>query len=195
MSPARPGAGVRDFLALRRSAGKLFLGAPGPSADELDELLTVAARVPDHRKLSPWRFIVFEDAARAAFGQTLAAIYDRNHPGAEAKDLLDAAGLFLRAPVVVAVVSAPVKDGRTPAWEQELSAGAVCYNLLLAANACGWAGTWLTEWLAYDAAVAEALMLGPDEKVAGFVYLGTAAQWPPERPRAAPGDKISRWRA
>jgi nitroreductase len=190
MLASRPGYAVRQFLALRKSANKHFLGMPGPSADALDELLSVAARVPDHRKLNPWRFIVFEGAARQAAGEAFAAILTRRGREAEAAE---ATGLLLRAPVVVAVVSCPRETGRTPAWEQELSAGAVCYNLLLAANACGWGGVWLTEWIAYDPDAAQVLGLGPDERIAGFIYLGTALAAPQERIRAEMAPLVRRW--
>lgn len=195
MLATRPSADARRLLALRRSAAKQFLGAPGPAPEELDELLKIAARVPDHRKLSPWRFIVFEGEARAEFGRELARICGENKPDAESQDVLEAAGLPLRAPVVVAVISSPVDDGRTPVWEQELSAGAVCYNLLLAANASGWAGTWLSEWPAFDLKVAGILGLRETERVAGFIYLGTARVAPPERARTDMSGKVTRWRA
>ncbi len=152
-------------------------------------------RVPDHRRLAPWRFVVFEGAIRAVFGKRLAEIAGRNLPGAEARDIVEAAGLMLRAPVVVAVLSSPDHDHRTPVWEQELSAGAVCQNLLLAANAAGWAATWLTEWPAYDPDVATTLKLGPHERVAGFVYIGTSTEHPQERVRPVPSERISRWQA
>ena len=181
------------MLARRRSAGKHFIGEPGPSPEALDELLEIAARVPDHRKLSPWRFIVFEGDARAEFGQELARIRGETLENAESRDLIEAAGLFLRAPVVVAVISSPKDDGRTPVWEQELSAGAVCYNLLLAANASGWAGAWLSEWPAFDADVAKALGLAKTERVAGFIYLGTAKIDPPERGRSNMSEIVTRW--
>ena len=191
MLAVRPSAETRTLLALRRSAAKQFIGLPGPSPAELDELLEIAARVPDHRKLAPWRFIVFEGEARAKFGEGLAAILGlRNAP---ANEIRDAAALLLRAPVIVTVVSSPVNDGRTPVWEQELSAGAVCYNLLLAANASGWAGTWLSEWPAFDAEAGKLLGLEDGERVAGFIYLGTATVDPPERPRADMAEKITRW--
>ena len=138
LSGARPSADARALLALRKSANKLVLGAPGPTPAELDELLCVVARVPDHRKLGPWRFIVFEGEERSRFGAALVEILTaRNAPQPQ---IDEAEKSMLRAPVVVVVVSSPVDDGRTPVWEQELSAGAVCYNLLLAANATGWAG-------------------------------------------------------
>ena len=195
MLPARPSADARALLALRRSASKHHLTEPGPSPDALDELLRVAARVPDHRKLSPWRFITFEGEARTAFGKHLARIHDANTPGAESRDILEAAGLPLRAPVVVAVISSPDRTHKTPVWEQELSAGAVCQNLLLAANAAGWGGVWLSEWMAFDPEVARLLGLTDDERIAGFIYLGTATMGCPERPRPDMSEKITRWAA
>ena len=193
MLPVRPSAEARQFLALRRSAAKKLIGEPGPSPETLDEILTIAARVPDHRKLSPWRFIVFEGEARAKFGKELARIIGETKKDVESKDLVEAAGLPLRAPVMVAVISSLVDDGRTPVWEQELSAGAVCYNLLLAANASGFAGSWLSEWPAFDAQVADVLGLTGSERVAGFIYLGTSQVHPPERARADISEKVTRW--
>ena len=108
-------------------------------------------------------------------------------------EIAEAGKLLLRAPVVVAVVSSPVDDGKTPVWEQELSAGAVCYNLLLAANASGWAGTWLSEWPAFDAEAGNLLSLVGSERVAGFIYLGTATVPSTERPRADMAAKVTRW--
>ncbi len=193
LSGMRPSAEARALLALRRSANKLFLGEPGPSAEELDELLTIAARVPDHRKLGPWRFIVFEGEARNQFGEGLARILTGR--GKIGQEIDEARTAFLRAPVTVAVVSSPVDDGRTPVWEQELSAGAVCYNLLLAANACGWAGVWLTEWLAFDADAGVLLGLKDKERVAGFIYIGTSRMPSPERARPDVAERTTRWKA
>ncbi len=195
MSVARPSQQARDMIALRRSASKHHLSAPGPDGDELTELLNVAARVPDHRRLEPWRFIVFNGDARAEFGQTLARIHDANTPDADQKSTMEAAGLLLRAPTVVAVISSPDTTHKTPVWEQELSAGAVCYNLLLAANAAGWAGVWLSEWIMFDKSVDKALGLGPDERIAGFIYLGTATLPSPERARPLINGKITHWSA
>lgn len=195
MSAVRPDAGARRMLALRRSGGKQMMGAPGPTSADLDEILRVAARVPDHRRLEPWRFIVFEGEARRDFGCRLGEIYAAAHPDCSERDIADACALPLRAPVIIAVISSPDPDHKTPVWEQELSAGAVCQNLLLAANAAGWAGVWLTEWIAYDRAVAAELGLTAHERVAGFIYLGTAKANPPERPRPDMPGKISRWQA
>ncbi len=189
---ARPANAVRSFLALRKSANKLFLSEPGPTAEELQELLTIAVRVPDHRKMAPWRFITFQGDARAQFGKELAHIAGRK-PGAEAREVVEAAGLPLRAPTVVAVVSAPVDDGRTPIWEQELSAGALCYNLLLAANACGWGGVWLSEWIMFSPDVDALLGLAANERLAGFIYIGTATAQPQERIRPDVAAMVTAW--
>ncbi|MEO0982851.1 MAG: nitroreductase [Pseudomonadota bacterium] len=194
LAAARPSAAARRLLALRRSAGKQTLRDPGPTPSEVDELLRVAMRAPDHRRLEPWRFIVIEGEARAAFGEAIVEIARQKDPAPGEAELAEDGRRPLRAPVVVAVVSSPDPDHKTPVWEQELSAGAVCQNLLLAANAAGWAGVWLSEWIAYDREVATLLGLSEQERVAGFVYLGTASATPPERPRPAPAAKIARWR-
>lgn len=194
MSPVNPSAEARWLLSNRRSSGKRTLGVPGPTGDALDDLLTVAARVPDHRRLEPWRFITFEDQMRTHAGDRLADIYRADHPEANADDVaLNATTLLSRAPTVVCVVSSPNPEHKTPVWEQELSAGAVCHQLLLAANAAGWSGAWLTEWIAYDRRVAAMMGLTATERVAGFIYLGTATANPPERPRPDMPAKITRW--
>lgn len=192
MSAARPSPEARAMLALRRSAGSKTLTEPGPSPSEVTEILKVAARVPDHRKLEPWRFIVYEGEARAAFGKTIASHYKAANPDAKDTSLAEEEARFLRAPVVIAVISAPDKAHKTPVWEQELSAGALCHNLLLSANAAGWAGVWLTEWIAFDAQIAIAMGLSADERVAGFIYLGTASILNTERPRPDILAKITR---
>lgn len=193
MLASRPGAAIRRFLALRRSAGKMHIGLPGPDHEQIAQIIEVAARIPDHRRLAPWRFILLEGDARGDFagrlGQIAASRPDAG-PGAQAA----AIALMQRAPVVVAVVSSPVEDGRTPEWEQILSVGAVCYNLLLAANASGFAGTWLTEWIAYDQEVAGLLGLSGRERVAGFIYLGTATADPQERLRPPIADRFTVWK-
>lgn len=191
MLTTRPSADARALLALRRSSGSKTLGAPGPSVENIFELLTIAARVPDHRKLEPWRFIVFYGEDRAAFGQEIARVFQSDTPDAGAADIAFEAARFERAPAVIAIISSPDKAHKTPVWEQELSVGAVCQNLLLAANASGWAGVWLTEWLAFHPEIDAALSLTPDERVAAFIYLGTAKTASPERPRARIEDKLS----
>ena len=195
MLATRPNADAREMIALRRSTSKRGLTEPGPTSNELDELLTVAARVPDHRRLAPWRFLVFEGSQRSAFNQRAVEIQKREAPEATETMLADTANYFTRAPVVVAVISSPDVTHKTPVWEQELSCGAVCHNLLLAANASDWAGCWLTEWIAFSAGINALLGLTEHERVAGFIYLGTAAESPQERMRPDISTKITRWEA
>ncbi len=174
---------VLNLLLARRSVVANKLGAPGPDAQLLRKILTAAARVPDHKKLVPWRFILFEGEARAAFGQVLADACKSNEPDASGTRLETEAGRFLRAPVVVAVISSFVANPAVPEWEQILSAGAACQNLLTAANAAGFSSQWITEWLAFDEQVCAALGLKEGERVAGFIYIGTAKEKPEDRDR------------
>lgn len=194
LEATEPSETVLGFLARRRSTLARAMTTPGPDKDQLGMILTLAARVPDHRKLSPWRFIIFEGAARAKFGTYLASKFHKDHPEL-AEDRIQFEGeRFLRAPLIVAVVSSPQDCPRgTPKWEQELSAGAVCQNMLLAARASGFAAQWLTEWYAFDAQIAEDLGLSGKERIAGFVYMGTATEQPSERPRPDVEALTTRW--
>lgn len=180
---ALPSRAVLEFLARRRSLVVKNLADPGPDAAEVDRLLRLAARVPDHGKLAPWRFIVIAGDARARLGRVLATAFETRHPDAAPTTLALEADRFLRAPVVIAVVSAPVASPKIPQWEQVLSAGAVCHQLLLAANAAGFAAQWITEWYAYDPMVLGALGLVGSERIAGFVYVGAAGAAAEERGR------------
>ncbi|XBQ16095.1 MAG: nitroreductase [Oceanicaulis sp.] len=191
LDAARRSAETLDLLARRRSTRAKDMTGPGPSAQELDTLLTIAARVPDHGKLFPWRFVVFEGEARAKFGEILEARLRELEPEAPPERYALERERFTRAPVVIAVISDVAENHKIPEWEQVLSAGAVCQTLLVAASAMGYASQWLTEWYAYDRETKKALGLDPGEHVAGFIYLGTAAEAPTERPRKAP--RVSRW--
>ncbi len=150
--------------------------------------------MPDHKKLAPWRFIVFEGDARARFGEALARVLaaEEKEPPSSVR-LETERGRFLRAPLVVGVISRIVPSAGAPEWEQILSAGAASYNLCLAANALGYGTCWITEWYAYSAGVRQALGLAANERVAGFVYVGTAKERQPDRERPALGDIVSRW--
>ena len=174
-------AAVLDFLSQRRSYPPALLGAPGPSAEELTELLTMAARVPDHGKLEPWRFIVLRGAAldRIAPLVAEASLASGNPPEKAEKH-----GNAFRVPVVVAVVSAPVEGAAIPEWEQFLSAGAVCLGLVNAALASGFGASWLTGVATGDAFARTNLGLTGKERIAGFIHIGTRGEArPPERPR------------
>lgn len=174
-----------DFLSTRRSNLAKVMRSPGPDAATRDTLLEIAARVPDHRKLAPWRFVTFEGEARTDFGQHIASAFLKENPDAPADRAIFEGARLSRAPLVVAVISSPVDCPRgTPKWEQELSAGAVCFNLCLAAQAHGFGAQWLTEWYAYDASVNTALGLSEGERLAGYVYIGTSDM--PATPRSRP---------
>jgi nitroreductase len=185
---------VLALLSARRSVKPEMLIAPGPSAAELETILTIASRVPDHKKLAPWRFIVLEGDVRAQLGEVVAeacAAAETEPPSAVRLDL--ERKRFLRAPLVVAVVSRTKPHPGAPEWEQILSAGAACFNLCLAANALGYGTSWITEWLAYNKQVCAALGLAENERIAGFVHVGTAAAPPAERDRPALSDIVTRW--
>ena len=176
--------GVTDFLQNRRSNLAKLMSGPGPDAGQIETILTIAARVPDHRKLAPWRFVLFQDKARADFGQHIAAAFMKANPDMPQDRAIFEGQRFLRAPLVVAVISSPKECIRgTPEWEQTLSSGAVCHNMCLAAQSLGFAAQWLTEWYAYDKTVLKALGASGRERVAGFIYIGTAQQAPKERAR------------
>ena len=162
-----------DLLTNRRSAKVPMLSEPGPDPEALQAMLAIAARVPDHGKLTPWRFIIFTGQARAEAGAIIADTFAQAQPGTDDRRLEIERRRF-SAPVVVAVVSRAAPHGKVPEWEQTLSAGAVCMNLTMAANAMNFATCWLTEWYAYDRAVLERFGLAPEEKIAGFIHVGTA---------------------
>lgn len=181
------------LLGTRRSVVANNMTGPGPTEEQLAELLALAARVPDHGKLVPWRFIVFEGEASQRFGEILSGRFSELNPDADAGQIAIEAGRFLRAPVVVGVVSRPMPHPKVPEWEQVLSAGAVCQNMLVAATAMGFACQWITEWYAFDEKVRSAMGLEEHEKVAGFIYIATAKEPPGERARPVLGDITSRW--
>jgi nitroreductase len=177
--PLEPAPQVLAFMARRRSASALTLRAPGPSRAELDQLLRLAVRVPDHGKLAPWRFIVIEGQAKARIAEQLTTLAQVRPDAAKA---IAALGKFNAPPIAVCVVS-HVKAGDIPEWEQLMSAGAVCISLVNAASAMGYGANWITDWYAFDAAATAIVGLQSGERVAGFVYLGTPAEPPQERVR------------
>lgn len=181
-----------DTLKTRRSTAIKALSAPGPTAAQMEEILTAATRVPDHGKLAPWWFVVFDGDAREKFGKVLREAYRLEDAGAADAKLDLEAEKFLRAPVVVAVISR-IKDSKIPQWEQFLSAGACCYNLCLAANAMGFGSNWVSGWPAFNAKVREALGCDERDNIAGFIYLGTQTEKSEERDRPALADIVNSW--
>lgn len=184
-----------QLLKTRRSVKPMELTGPGPTAAEIDTLLTVASRVPDHGKLTPWRFIIFEGNARLAAGGKIAAVFYAAHPQATDDQIEFERTRLARAPLVIAVVSRAAPHAKIPEWEQQLSAGASAMSLVIAAHALGFAATWLTEWYSYDAAAGQALGLAGNERFAGFVHIGRAVKPPEDRPRPNLADIASRYGA
>jgi nitroreductase len=183
-----------DLLLTRRSVKPFTMAAPGPDASELEIILRAGARVPDHGKLAPWRFILFRNEARAAFGEVLKKRFAEVEPAANEERLKIEAGRLLQAPVTVAVISRIVPSKKAPEWEQVLSAGASCQNMLVAATALGFACSWLTEWYAYDAGIARSLGLAENERVAGFIYFGSPTLPKDERERPVLADICTDWK-
>jgi nitroreductase len=181
------------LLKTRRSVKPMELTGPGPTAAELDTLLTIASRVPDHGKLKPWRFIVFEGDARLAAGEVIAKIFRADHADATPDQVAFERSRLARAPLVVAVVSRAAPHVKVPEWEQQLSAGAAAMSLVLAAHALGFAASWITEWYAYDARVLDKLGLAANERIAGFVHIGRPLKPPEDRDRPELDEIVTRY--
>ena len=185
-----------EFLAARRSVKPDRLAAPAPTPEELDKILTVGTRVPDHKKLAPWRFIIFEGDARAAAGEIFAKACEKEEREPPSHVRLDMErARFVRSPMVIAVISSVKPRPGAPEWEQVLSVGALCFNLCLAANALGFGTSWLSEWIAYSPTDREAFELSEHEKIAGFIYVGTPMEKPEERERPKLSALVKHWGA
>lgn len=180
------------ILKTRRSVSARFLEGEGPSSTQIEDILTIASRVPDHGKLAPWRFILIKGEARSKLGSALAGLLQSR--GETSQEKLDLEFTrFIRAPLVVIVVSSAQDHVKIPLWEQYLSAGAVCMNLIWAATAHGFVCNWLTEWIAYDADARRLCGLEPHEQVAGFIYVGHSNQVPTDRERPKLQDIFKYW--
>jgi nitroreductase len=187
--PIEPSDEALALLAGRRSSSSQTLGGPGTSPAQLADLLRLAARVPDHGKLFPWRFVVLEGEPKARFVEALRAMAGRQEQPEKAQAVL---AKIAAPPVTVAVISAPV-EAKIPLWEQQLSAGAVCMTLLTACQAMGFGASWITDWYAFDAEATALLGLRPDERIAGYVHIGTATETPLERVRPDMAAIVRRW--
>jgi nitroreductase len=184
---------VIEFLKTRRSVKPRDMDGAAPSASELETILTIGARVPDHGKIAPWRFIVFEGDGRKRAGNIIADVSSRKNPDASEQDLAKARDSLTEAPLVIAVVSSPKSHPKVPQWEQQLSAGASAMNIVSAATALGYGANWLTGWFAYDRDVLTGLGLTPDEQLAGFVHIGKTTRPNEDRPRPALSDIVTRF--
>jgi nitroreductase len=180
-----------QLLRRRRSLPPQGMTGPGPNPQEIETMLTIASRVPDHGKLAPWRFLVFEGPARDRAGAIAAKILEADDPSVtEARRQVELTR-FSRAPLVIGVISRARPHVKIPEWEQVLSAGAACLNLEIAANAMGYVTAWLTEWCAYDRRFCEAIGVEAGEKIAGFVHIGRANMVSEDRPRPRLADIVS----
>jgi nitroreductase len=184
-----------ELLKTRRSLKPVELAAPGPSPAEIKTLLTIASRVPDHGKLAPWRFIVFEGDARFTAGAAIEAAFRAKYPDAKPEQIAYEQNRLARAPLVIAVVSRAGPHVKIPEWEQVLSAGAAAMSLVLAAHALGFGANWITEWYAYDRSVLDALGLKEHERIAGFIHIGTPVHLPEDRPRPPLNEIATRYGA
>ncbi|MDR3376237.1 MAG: nitroreductase [Ancalomicrobiaceae bacterium] len=183
------------LLESRRTVSSISLGAPGPSDEQIETLIRIASRVPDHGKLTPWRFILYSGAARARAGEGLAAILASRDPATSPDRLEQERQRFTRVPLTIGVVSRAKPHFKIPEWEQVLSAGAATMNLVLAAHALGFSAQWLTEWVAYDAEAGAFLGLNEGERFAGLVVVGTPNVPPVDRPRPSFTDTVTVWGA
>jgi nitroreductase len=188
--PVQPSPDTIAFLGRRRSASAVTLRPPAPNEDELRALLTLATRVPDHGKLAPWRFVVLSGEAKKGFVARLEAVAATRPDGNQLIAKLEK----LRAPPLSVAVVSRLVPGKIPEWEQRLSAGAVCTLMLVGAQAMGYGANWITDWYAYDSEAGQVLGLGPDERVAGFIHLGTPSEPPLERVRPDIAPLVETWR-
>ena len=181
-----------SLLSTRRSGKPRDLVAPGPDAAQLATMLEIAARVPDHGKLAPWRFVIVGDAQRAALSTLITDAYRRDRPQAAATEIAALDQFAHQAPALVVVLFSPRTESHIPLWEQQLSAGAACMNLLHAAHASGFAGGWLTGWPTYSDSVRDAFGADP-ERIVGFIFIGTPSRPLDERPRPDMTSIVSHW--
>ena len=182
-----------ELLKARRSVKPREMTGPGPSPAELETILTIGARVPDHGKLAPWRFIVFEGDARERAGEVIAKVFASKSPQASAADVEIEKKRLTDAPLVIAVVSLTKPHPKVPPFEQELSAGASAMNIVTAATALGYGACWLTGWFAFDRDVLEGLGVKADEKIAGFIHIGKATKPNEDRPRPVLSEIVTRF--
>jgi len=182
-----------ELLKARRSVKPREMTAPGPSPAELDTILTIGARVPDHGKLAPWRFIIFEGDARVRAGDIIAKVFAKKNPQAGAAEIEIEKKRLTDAPLVIGVVSFTKPHPKVPPWEQELSAGASAMNIVTAATALGYGACWLTGWFAFDRDVLDGLGLKADEKLAAFIHIGTPSRPSQDRPRPSLSEIVTRF--
>jgi nitroreductase len=181
------------LIATRRSGKPRDMIMPGPSADQMAAILGAASRVPDHGKLAPWRFVIVGTDQRADLAALLTAAYLEDRPDAGRLELESVSQFAHQAPSLIVVVSTPVAGSKIPVWEQQLSAGAACMQLLNGVHAQGLVGGWLTGWPAHHDRVKAAFGAGAADQIAGFIFIGSPARDLDERPRPERADIVSNW--
>ncbi len=186
-----PNPALIDYLKVRRSIPAFQMRAPGPDRAGIEDILRLAVRVPDHGKIAPWRFIVYTGDIRAEIGEKLLEMALERDPKLSGEMIQVERSRFTRAPVVIGVISTAGPHAKIPEWEQIMSAGAVCLNVILAANAQGYVANWLSEWFAFDEMAFPLLGIKPGEKVAGFIHIGSTDFPAVERPRPELADKVT----
>jgi nitroreductase len=185
-----PSAELEQRLSVRRSAPAQSLTGPGPTRAQVERILHLGARTPDHGKLFPWRFMVMGPTSREALAEALLPLADRQPGPDKARKVL---AKLTAAPVTIVVISTPVESQKVPVWEQQLSAGAVCMNIEHAAGALGFAASWITDWYSYDAEATDLIGIREGEQIAGFIHIGSLAEPALERPRPDVAS-ITTWR-
>ncbi len=191
---SNPSMETLDLMMSRRSLTVKDMVEPGPDTDQVEQLLIIGARVPDHKKQVPWRFLTIQGDARAKIGEKLREVFAKHNPDASSDILNFEENRFMRAPLIIAVISTATPDNeKVPEWEQILTAGAVCQNILIAANAMGFAAQWLSEWYAYDAEILSSFHLSKKERIAGFIYIGSPGKEPAERGRPDINEITQEW--
>jgi nitroreductase len=179
-----------DLLLARRSLSAKNMVEPAPTSDELETILRCGIRVPDHKKLAPWRIQVVQGDARLEVGQVFADIFKKNNPTASAEQIQSEANRATRAPLLL-IVSTHITNQKVPRIEQVLSGGAVCQNLIIATNALGYYAQWVTEWVAFDEDVKMGLGIDAEDEILGYIYIGSAEEAPTERERPNFDDVIT----
>lgn len=180
-----------DYLKVRRSTPVAQITGPGPSRSELEDILKLAVRVPDHGKLAPWRFVVIAGEERERLGDICLRVALSNNPQMTEDQQAIERNRFLRSPVVVAVVSSVQEHFKVPEWEQLMTAGAVCLNLIMSVNAHGYVANWLTEWVAFDQQITSEIGLSDKERIVGYVHIGSTSFPATERPRPELSDVVT----
>lgn len=184
---------LKDYLLSRRSVTMPFLQAPGPEGTELDELLTIATRVPDHGKLTPWRLVVYRGDARITIGEKLSELFAKRYPDASSEMVAEEKKCFLPAPLTIGVLASPKEHPKVPEMEQVLSAGCVAFNLVHGANALGYGAHWVTRWFAFDPDASAFLGANEGEKFVAFVHIGTPETKLEDRDRPTLDDVVTVW--